>query len=120
PPPPPPPDPRSDGANAARLPPRIDAPGAETRAKVAGVIKPRYPPLSRQRGEQGIVVLEVHVLTSGRAGEIRVRRDPGSRRLVAAAINAVRSARFEPAMRGGRPIESWLVVPIRFQIRDRL
>jgi len=91
-----------------------DDAGAERRARIAGTVRPRYPPISRRLGEQGLVLLRAHVLADGRVGEIRVERHPGSRRLVDAALEAVRGAEFLPAQRNGRPVASWLDVPVRF------
>lgn len=97
---------------------RVDEPGALTPA-LQGELRPHYPPLSRRMGEEGLVVLRVRVLPSGRAGAVRVLRAPGSSRLVAAAIDAVRSARFTPAMRNGERTGAWLEIPIRFRIETR-
>jgi len=88
--------------------------GASTSAEVAGELSPRYPAMSRRLGESGLVVLEVRVLTDGSAGAVRVVRDPGHRRLVEAAIEAVRAVAFSPATRGGEAVESWLETPVRF------
>jgi len=92
-------------------------PGATSKASPTGEIVPVYPALSRRMGEEGRVVLEVRVLPSGRVGEIRVRNNPGHPRLVESAKHAVRRATFTPAVRNGKPIPSWLVVPVRFVLR---
>lgn len=94
-----------------------DDAGASKHAEIVGDISPRYPSLSRRRGEQGLVVLKVHVLPTGRVDDVRVLRDPGHRRLVDAAIKAVRSAKFTPAMRQGKPVASWLETPVRFVLQ---
>jgi len=106
---------RQSAASAVQKPsaPRSD-PGSTTAASATGEIAPTYPTLSRRRAEQGLVILDVEVLTSGRAGEIRILEHPGHRRLVDAAIDAVRAAAFTPAMRHGEPVTSWLETPVRF------
>jgi protein TonB len=78
---------------------------------------PRYPTLSRRRGEQGLVVLEVEVLADGRVGHVRVVQSPGYRRLEQAAIDAVRQAAFQPARARNRPVASVVRIPFRFVIR---
>ena len=96
---------------------RKNNPGATSEASPTGEIVPTYPALSRRMGEEGRVVLAVRVLASGRAGEIRVERDPGHPRLVKSAKRAVRHAAFTPATSGGEPVDFWLVVPVRFVLR---
>lgn len=93
---------------------RPEEPGASNAASSNGQITPRYPPLSRRLGEEGLVVLNVHVRPSGRVDDVRVLRDPGHPRLVRAAIEAVRAATFTPATRNARPTASWLETPVRF------
>lgn len=102
---------------APSTPSREDDAGAWSHAEIVGGISPRYPSLSRRYGEQGLVVLEVHVLPSGSVDKIHVLHDPGRRRLVEASIEAVRSATFTPATRHGKPVSSWLRVPIRFVMK---
>ena len=79
---------------------------------------PKYPYLSRQRREEGEVLLKVLVGVEGRAREVRVERSSGSERLDAAAIEVVQARwRFEPARRGSAAVEAWVLVPIIFQLR---
>ncbi len=89
-------------------------PGTRTGAKVLSLPRPRYPYLSRRLGEEGLVLLEVEVLPSGRAGRITVVEEPGHPRLVEAARKAARKARFKPATRNGRPVRSSVQIPFRF------
>lgn len=77
---------------------------------------PVYPRLSRERGEQGPVVLETEVLASGRCGSIRVLRSSGYRRLDEAATSAIAQWRFEPARRAGQPVTVWVEIPVTFQL----
>ncbi len=116
--PPKPLPPRDAGPAAAApsepSPPAKPEPGAASEASTLDPPAPVYPPASRRRGEQGLVVLEVEVLADGRAGDVRVVETPGYPRLVDAAVRAVRQAAFRPATRGGRPVPSVLRLRIRF------
>ncbi len=78
--------------------------------------RPRYPWISRRRGEQGRVVLEVAVAADGRAKEVRVKRSSGSARLDRAALAAVRAWRFKPALSYGRAVAGRIDVPIVFRL----
>lgn len=77
---------------------------------------PAYPGLARRLGEEGTVVLRVHVLRDGRAREIEILTPSGSPRLDQAASAAVRHWRFLPARLGEERIDSWLRVPVVFRL----
>lgn len=78
--------------------------------------KPVYPNASRRLGEEGKVVLRVHVDPDGRPTEIEIRTSSGFPRLDAAAYEAVSHWRFVPARRGDEPIAAWVAVPIAFNL----
>lgn len=80
--------------------------------------KPAYPPLSRRLGEQGRVVLRVHVDTRGLPGEIQLHTSSGAERLDQAALATVRRWKFVPAKRGAEPIADWVLVPIAFSLKE--
>lgn len=102
----------AEDAGPATAPARWNA--AELRNAAAS-----YPRISKMRGEQGQVLLRVRVLASGRADVIEVTRSSGYPRLDEAARDAVRDWRFVPARRGDQAVDSWLNVPIVFQLEDK-
>lgn len=76
-----------------------------------------YPPLSLRRRETGLVVVRAYVGTEGgSARTVQVERSSGHPRLDQAAVAAVQHARFKPYAEGGRPVEGWALVPIRFEL----
>jgi protein TonB len=77
---------------------------------------PPYPPLSRRLGEQGKVLLRVHVSTEGLPMAVEIKSSSGSPRLDEAALETVRKWRFIPARQGDRPLAAWVVVPINFRL----
>jgi protein TonB len=79
---------------------------------------PRYPWISRQRGEQGRVIVAVAVSPKGEPDKVRIKRSSGHRRLDEAAIAAVREWRFAPARRAGRTVGGHTDVPITFRLSD--
>ncbi len=93
-------------------------PGVDREPTVARLPRPEYPSASRRRGEQGLVVFDVRVNADGRATSMTLIEDPGHWRLVDSARRAIRAARFQPALRGGRPVAGLVRVPIRFVLRD--
>ncbi len=91
--------------------------GVETGVETLHLPTPKYPSLSRKRGEEGLVLLQVEVLPDGSVGEIIVLEDAGFRRLTQAAISAVRKGRFKPATRDGHPTKDTVRIPFRFILR---
>jgi protein TonB len=78
---------------------------------------PPYPRIAKARGYQGRTLLNVLVGRDGRVKDAAVAASSGYRLLDEAALNAVARWIFEPATRGEEPVEMWVKVPIRFQIR---
>jgi periplasmic protein TonB len=79
---------------------------------------PAYPPLSRRLGEEGKVVLRVHVEPNGRPSQIELKSSSGSLRLDQAAQDAVWRWKFVPAKRGDEAIAAWVLVPIVFNLKN--
>ncbi|MGF1642043.1 MAG: energy transducer TonB [Thiotrichales bacterium] len=79
---------------------------------------PQYPPISRRMGEEGQVLLRVHVAPAGTPTEIRLHKSSGYDRLDATARAAVERWRFVPAKRGDEAVAAWVIVPINFTLRN--
>jgi protein TonB len=79
--------------------------------------KPAYPALSRRLREEGVVVLKVHVRSDGTVATAMVDKRSGSTRLDEAALTAVKQWHFVPARRGSEPVDSWVLVPIEFELQ---
>jgi TonB family protein len=76
--------------------------------------KPKYPDAAFRKGLEGTVKLEFIVELDGKAGSVRVLESvPG---LDAAAVECLRSWRFEPATRQGLPVRVVAQAPISFCI----
>ena len=80
---------------------------------------PSYPAAAREQGLEGLVVLNVEVLKSGRVGEVHVAVSSGARALDQAALEAVKRWTFAPARQGGRPVDSLVEVPVKFTLNSR-
>jgi protein TonB len=80
--------------------------------------RPRYPWLSRQRGEEGRVVLRVAIDEAGHATDVTVAASSGHGRLDRAAAAAVRRWKFAPARRAGRTVPGAVDVPVMFRLSD--
>lgn len=106
---------------AAPAPPAPPAPAPVTPASAsAGYLRnpaPEYPQLAMRRGWEGTVLLRVHVLASGKPGEIQIQKSSGRTQLDDAAQSAVKRWSFVPAKQGDTPIDGWVSVPIDFKIK---
>lgn len=82
-------------------------------------LPPRYPIDAVKKHEQGTVFLAVLVGTKGAPLSIKQVQKPGpqpAQDLVNASLQAATQWHFKPATRGGKPVASWIEVPITFEI----
>ncbi|WP_191488089.1 energy transducer TonB [Pseudomonas sp. FEN] len=118
---PPPASPAPPQPVAAPAPPASPAPKPVTPASAsAGYLKnpaPEYPSLAMRRGWEGTVLLRVHVLASGKPGEIQIQKSSGRDQLDDAALAAVKRWSFVPAKQGDVALDGWVSVPIDFKIK---
>jgi protein TonB len=77
---------------------------------------PLYPSLSRRLGEEGKVLLHVHVDASGRPKQLEVKQSSGWPRLDQSALEAVARWKFVAARRGDEAVDAWVLVPIVFNL----
>ncbi|WP_207281794.1 energy transducer TonB [Pseudomonas sp. FW300-N2F2] len=106
---------------AAPTPPAPPAPKPVSPPSAsAGYLKnpaPEYPSLAMRRGWEGTVLLRVHVLASGKPGEIQIQKSSGRDQLDDAALAAVKRWSFVPAKQGDVTLDGWVSVPIDFKIK---
>lgn len=97
-------------AQPKESPPPSAAPqrvGPRADASWSGNAPPAYPAMARRMGEEGEVLLDVHVGPDGSVLEVRLRKSSGSRLLDQTAIETVKKWRFSPATVDGRPVAEW-------------
>lgn len=124
---PPPPQPAAPavapapGATPAHFPGPPAAPAVENRGDLSSTMitaePPRYPLESRRKREQGVVVLQITLDTSGAVADISVARSCGYDRLDQAALKAVKRWRWSPTRRGGQDVivRGWVEIPFELQ-----
>ena len=90
-----------------------------TQGRGARITQPEYPPASRRAGEEGTVHLQVYVLETGRAGEIKVAKSSGFPKLDETAVKEVqRNWRFVPGKEDGKPVPMWHIFAVTFRLTD--
>lgn len=102
--------------------PRLDSPevfkpgNGVTMPRVLSEVKPEYPPETKAKGVQGAVMLECVVLSTGRVGEVRVKK-PLEPTLDEAAVRAMRQWRFTPGTKDEKPVPVQVEIEMTFTLR---
>jgi protein TonB len=107
--PPPPPEPVSQAPIIYRVGLDVAAP------KKLSAPSPAYPEPARRAGLEGVVVLECRIGTTGAVSEVTVLRG-APLGMTEAAVDAVRTWRFEPAEVDGRDVEVLYVLTVSFTL----
>jgi len=79
-------------------------------------IRPLYPLGARIRGEEGVVTIKVSVNVLGQVENIILVESCGFSTLDQAALKAVQSSRFKPALWSDKPVAGEVVIRINFQL----
>jgi len=91
--------------------------GGET-GSGSGLVMPAYPRESREKGEEGRVVVSVAIHADGTLTDIKVVESSGYSRLDEAALEAVRHSTFIPATRFGMPVDSTKKIAFTFRLKE--
>lgn len=75
-----------------------------------------YPRWAIQQQWQGDIVLALEILTDGTVGRMQVMESTGRGLLDRAAMEAVKTWTFHPAMQDGKPVVECIQIPVRFQL----
>jgi TonB family protein len=89
-----------------------------TQASYRETPRPHYPDSARRDGKEGRVLLRVLIDEEGRTKAVEVNASSGHDLLDQAATEAIKKWRFVPARAGGKPVETWVKVPIDFQLSN--
>ena len=105
--------------------PRRGGIGTQARAAGGGFARPdygansppKYPPLAREKGYEGTVYLRALIERDGRVGSLAIDRSSGYEILDRAAVDSVREWAFLPAQKDGKPVASWVLLPVKFVLK---
>ncbi len=116
-----PPPPTTDGA--VDLPanpvftPMTVAPEIRNRREVQAALMRLYPPLLRNAGVGGQVVVWFFISEEGLVLDRRVSRSSGHTQLDDAALEVADVFRFTPALNRDHIVQVWIQLPITFKVR---
>jgi protein TonB len=77
---------------------------------------PEYPPLARQKGLSGFVVLKIFVDRSGIVEDVKIAESVPGGIFDQAAILAVRAWKFDPAIKNGQVVAEWATQKVKFEL----
>ncbi len=100
------------GSDAAPL--SVD--GVSSPARLLGALTPSYPEGAREQDVEADVVVTIVVSRAGAVADARIVRRAGMG-LDEAALEALRTARFTPAQRHGRPVAVRMPWTVSFRLR---
>ena len=78
------------------------------------ICTPKYPRVSRKRGERGKVLVRVFINRDGSSEKVEIEQSSGFDRLDQAAMDSAKKCRFIPAKRNGKPVKTLATIPYTF------
>ncbi|MEK7823443.1 MAG: energy transducer TonB [Candidatus Eisenbacteria bacterium] len=79
-------------------------------------VVPDYPPIAKDAGVEGVVMVKALVGKHGRVLDTRLVEKFQVPMLNAAALAAARQWVFTPGLANGRPVACWTAIPFRFRL----
>jgi len=76
-----------------------------------------YPKNLRERDIEGKVILKILIDKEGKVQEIQIFESSGYEAFDQTAVKSVWQCQFKPARKGNQQKESWVLIPINFQIK---
>ncbi len=92
--------------------------GARLNSRYADRFQPAYPPGQLRLEREAEVTVRVLVGSDGRVKQIELVDSPHEDFWNATRKQALKSWRFTPATRDGKPFESWMTLKVRFEINS--
>ena len=115
--PPPPPPPEEDLDANADIFVAYDQPPAPIGGFAAIQRNLVYPEIARKAGVEGRVVVRCLVDKSGSVVDTKIMQSLGNNGCDEAAIAAVRSVKWKPAMQRDKPVKVWIAIPVVFRLK---
>lgn len=109
----------ADPAEVAANPtftPFTEPPSIVNREELVAAMMEEYPPLLRDAGIGGTVIVYFFIHENGDVGDVRIHESSGHEALDRAALNVAHLYRFEPARNQGERVPVWVQFPITFQV----
>lgn len=92
-------------------------PSLQNREEVSRALEREYPPMLRDAGIGGTVVVWLFVDEEGRVTDTQVHTTSGHERLDGAALTVAGLMRFTPALNRDTKVAVWVSLPVTFAVR---
>ena len=87
----------------------------DTPPKLTRSVAPVYPEAEKKAGVEGMVLIKVEILASGKVGAVEAKQEvEGHPAFTESAMQAVRQFEFEPALKDGKALTVSVVIPIKY------
>lgn len=80
--------------------------------------KPEYPPIAKQSGMEGQVIVKVLVGSDGKVDEVEVSHSSGFKELDDAASSVAKKGEFSKPTKDGEPARVWVSIPFNFSLTE--
>ncbi|MFQ5823312.1 MAG: TonB family protein [bacterium] len=77
----------------------------------------QYPEIARKAGIEGRVIVLALVSEEGKVIDTRISESLGQSGCDEAAVNALKSVKWKPAVHKGEPVKVWVAVPVLFKLK---
>ncbi|MBN2411829.1 energy transducer TonB [candidate division KSB1 bacterium] len=77
----------------------------------------KYPKTARKAQVEGTVRLWVCIDESGQVVEVKVLKSLGNTGCDEAAVAAVKSVKWQPALQRDKPVKVWISIPVKFMLK---
>lgn len=80
---------------------------------------PRYPVDAIRNGQQGTVMLRIHVNAQGAVTDVAIdhaKTKTSSAELQASAVTAAENWKFNPGIKNGKAVGGWITIPVMFSL----
>lgn len=77
----------------------------------------KYPEIARKAGIEGRVIVQVLVSEKGQVIKTRVIKSLGHSGCDDAAVNAIKSVKWKPALQRDKPVKVWVAIPVIFRLK---
>ncbi|MFQ5639093.1 MAG: energy transducer TonB [bacterium] len=77
----------------------------------------RYPEIARKAGIEGKVIVHVLVSEKGIVERTKILKSLGHSGCDDAAVKAIRSVKWKPALQRDKPVKVWVAIPVIFKLK---
>jgi len=90
------------------------APAVQNRDEIRAALEAAYPPVLKEAGIAGNVLVWVYIDEAGTVSDVRLNRSSGHDALDQAGLRVAQVMQFSPALNRDKAVAVWVAIPITF------